>query len=197
MTDVQLSECTGGTLNEVLDSKIAHPKTWRAVTSRRGTVGTAATDTNLLQSETFRCCRCFRVAKDFKLASVNLGHSATWSQRRPCELVLRACQLTSVSWLLPEVRVNQRESFYHWNVYVETCAGQENLTLESESVEVGVLSDGLQRGIRKMRDTQQRNGRQGGTSINQSLWGQSMRVTCKKVFSLKTQLQPHQDASVW
>lgn len=137
------------------------------------------------------------MAKDFKLASVNLGHSATWRQRRPRELVQRACQLTSVSRLLPEARENQRESFYYCDMHVETCAEQENLTLESESIEAGVLSDGLQRGIRKMRDAQQRNGRQGGTSINQSLWGQSMRVTCSQAFSLKTQLQPHQNASVW
>lgn len=109
------------------------------------------------------------MAKDFKLASVNLGHSATWSQRRPPELLQRACQLTSVSWLLPEARVNPRDSFYYCNVHVELCTGQENLTLESESVEAGVLSDGIQSGIRKMRDAQQRNGRQGGTSINQSL----------------------------
>lgn len=70
----------------------------------------ATRDADLVQSEMFRCRRYFRVAKDLKLASVNLGHSAAWSQRRPCELLHRACQLASVSWLLPEAGVNGRET---------------------------------------------------------------------------------------
>lgn len=60
------------------------------------------------------------MATDLRLVSVILGHSAAWSLRRPCELLHRAFQLTSVSWLLPKVHITGIElllSFFH--VYVE------------------------------------------------------------------------------
>lgn len=119
VTDVQLSERARATFDEVLDSNVAHPEThtptptqWAGTSGdvREDYTGAAARDSDLLQSERFRCCRFSREAKALMLASVNLGHSAAWSQWRPCEPLHRACQLASVSWLLPEVSVNWRGS---------------------------------------------------------------------------------------
>lgn len=113
VADVQLSERARRALSEVLDASVAHPETQRDVTPLPPPLPQEGVqkDTNLVQSETFRCLRYFSVAKDLKLASVNLGHSAAWSQRRPCELLHSACQLASVSWLLPEAGgVNWREA---------------------------------------------------------------------------------------
>lgn len=55
-----------------------------------------------------------------------------------------------------------------------SAAGWKSLTLESKGVEVGVLSDGHQRSVRKVRGTQQRNGSQKATPTDQSLQGESV-----------------------
>lgn len=78
---------------------------WRSTESKT-TSSEKHTHTHLLQSEMSRYCRFLRVATDLRVASVILGHSAAWSLQRPCELLHRAFQLTSVSWLLPKVHIN-------------------------------------------------------------------------------------------